>query len=174
MSLNIGSEYPIYCVSWDECQAFIARLNAGGEGTYRLPTEAEWEYACRAGTSTPFGIGNGHDLDSTQANFNGDYPYGKGEKGADRKQTTPVKSFAANAWGLYDMHGNVREWCQDWYGDYPTGAVVDPQGSDTGDCRVLRGGSWINYARDCRSARRYGRSSERRLNYFGFRLLRSP
>ena len=135
-----GDDLPVECVSWDDCQEFIQRLSQSGDGIYRLPTEAEWEYACRAGTSTPFVIGNGRDLDSTQANFDGNYPYGAGRKGLYREQTTPVKSFAPNAWGLYDMHGNVWEWCQDWYGDYLIGAVSDPQGPSSGVFRVHRGG----------------------------------
>ena len=167
-----GAQNPVECVSWEDCQKFIACLNDRGEGVYRLPTEAEWEYACRAGTTTPFGISNGRDLDSQQANFDGNYPYGKSVKGEYREQTTLVKSFAPNAWGLYDMHGNVWEWCQDWYGDYLIGAVSDPQGEDLGECRVLRGGSWLSYARFCRSALRYGSPPEFRNGYIGFRLVK--
>ena len=172
-----GDNLPVERVSWDDCQEFIQRLNQSSDGIYRLPTEAEWEYACRAGTSTPFGIGNGCDLDITQANFDGNYPYGKSVKGEYREQTTPVKSFAPNDWGLYDMHGNVWEWCQDWHGDYLIGAVSDPQGEDLGECRVLRGGSWYYFAKDCRSAIRLNESPEYRYpengySDIGFRLVR--
>ena len=167
-----GDSLPVENVSWDDTQQFIQRLNQRGEGTYRLPTEAEWEYACRAGKRTPFGIGNGRDLDSTQANFDGNYPYGKSVKGEYREQTMPVKSFAPNAWGLYDMHGNVYEWVQDWYGAYPSETVSDPQEADSGTCRVLRGGSWRLNARYCRSAYRLNNSPENRHNNFGFRLVK--
>ena len=167
-----GDDLPVEYVSWDDCQEFIQRLSQSGEGQYRLPTEAEWEYACRAGTSTPFGIGNGCDLDITQANFEGNYPYGKSVKGEYREQTTPVKSFAANGWGLYDMHGNVWEWVQDWYGDYPTEAVRDPQGPPTGKYRLLRGGSWDSPARACRAAFRCYDSPEDWYYDFGFRLVK--
>ncbi|MBF2052267.1 MAG: SUMF1/EgtB/PvdO family nonheme iron enzyme [Candidatus Sericytochromatia bacterium] len=168
-----GDDRPVERVSWEDCQAFIKKLNAQGLGTYRLPTEAEWEYACRAGTSTPFGIGNGKDLDSSQANFDGDYPYGKGEKEVYREETTPVKHFAPNAWGLYDMHGNVWEWCQDWYGKYPTHAVTDPEGPETGSDRVARGGSWYFGASYARSASRLNAAPDYR-GYLGFRLVRRP
>ena len=120
--------------------------------SYRLPTEAEWEYACRAGTTTPFHFGE--TISTDQANYNGNFTYGNGKKGVYRKKTTPVGSFPANAWGLYDMHGNVWQWCQDWYGDYPQKDVVDPQGPEKGEYRVLRGGSWSNDPRYCRSAYR--------------------
>jgi formylglycine-generating enzyme required for sulfatase activity len=116
---------------------------------YRLPTEAEWEYACRAGTTTPFYFGE--TISTDQANYNGNFPYGKG-KGVDRGKTTPVGSFPANVWGLYDMHGNVWEWCSDWYGEYPTGEVVDPQGPLAGGERVMRGGSFLYQAAAVRSA----------------------
>jgi sulfatase modifying factor 1 len=167
-----GDNLPVERVSWDDCQEFIQRLNQSDDGIYRLLTEAEWEYACRAGTSTPFGIGNGCDLDITQANFDGRYPYGKGAEGIYRAATVPVKSFAPNAWGLYDMHGNVWEWCQDWYGDHPKGAVSDPQGPDSGEYKLLRGGSWYYFAKDCRSAIRLNESPENGYSDIGFRLVR--
>ncbi|MCX7001814.1 MAG: formylglycine-generating enzyme family protein, partial [bacterium] len=124
------------------------------DGSMRMPTDAEWEYACRAGTQTAFCYGD--DLDSSMANFNGKYPYGNGRKGEFRERTVPAGSFAPNAWGLHDMHGNVWEWCQDWYGPDTTDDAVDPRGANSGSCRVLRGGSWIYGAVDCRSARRLG------------------
>jgi len=167
-----GDKLPVECVSWNDCQEFIQRLNQRGEGHYRLPTEAEWEYACRAGTSTPFGIGNGCDLDITQANFDGNEPYGQGKEGVYREETTPVQSFAPNAWGLYDMHGNVWEWVQDWYGAYPRRAVTDPQGPQSGGTRIRRSGCWGNHARYVRSAFRGRGSPDVRNQYLGFRLFR--
>ena len=142
-----GAKLPVECVSWDDCQAYIEKLNAHLAGTpcvpagfkFSLPTEAEWEYACRAGTTTAYHFGN--TLTQQQANFNGN-------------QTKEVGSYPANAWGLKDMHGNVWEWCLDWYGGYPSGAVTDPTGADRGSVRVLRGGGWSSLAKYCRSANR--------------------
>ena len=145
---------PVETVSWDDCQEFIKKLREKDKKPYRLPTEAEWEYACRAGTTTPFHFGE--TISTDQANYNGNYIYGNGKKGVYREKTTPVGSFPANAWGLHDMHGNVWQWCQDWYGDYPQKDVVDPQGPEKGEYRVLRGGSWIYDPRYCRSAFRFG------------------
>jgi formylglycine-generating enzyme required for sulfatase activity len=141
--------------------------NANG---YRLPTEAEWEYACRVGTTTPFYTGN--NITTNQANYDGDYPYNRNAKGTYRGKTTAVGSFAANAWGLYDLHGNVWEWCWDWYGGYSSNAQTDPVGASSGAYRVLRGGSWDGYGQVLRSAfRDYGTPSGRD-NYLGFRLAR--
>jgi formylglycine-generating enzyme required for sulfatase activity len=163
-------EHPVTCVSWNDVQDFIKKLNQReSQYNYRLPTEAEWEYAARAGTTTPFGFGE--TLDTDQANYDGNYPYAGGPRGIYRKKTTPVKNFSPNAWGLYDMHGNVWEWCQDWYGDYPSGSVTDPQGPQSGDDRVLRGGSWLNFARLCRSAYRNWRTPDDRRSANGFRLV---
>jgi formylglycine-generating enzyme required for sulfatase activity len=173
-SLFKAADRPVENVSWADCQEFIQKLNAQSLGAYRLPTEAEWEYACRAGTSTPFGIGNGKDLDSSQANFNGSEPYGKGAKGVYREATTPVKSFTPNAWGLYDMHGNVWEWCQDFYDDYPTHAVTDPEGPARGSLHVFRGGSWNRRAILARSACRRDFTPVIRGHNLGFRLVRRP
>ena len=133
-----------------------------------LPTEAEWEYACRAGTTTPFHFGE--TISTDQANYDGDHIYGNGKKGVYRKKTTPVGSFPANAWGLHDMHGNVWQWCQDWYGDYPQKDVVDPQGPEKGQRRVLRGGSWDDIPQNCRSAFRGRYGPGHRLIDCGFRL----
>ncbi len=165
-----GADYPIYYVSWDDCQAFIKRINAKGQGTFRLPTEAEWEYACRAGTQTPFYFGE--TISTEQANYDGDYTYGSGKKGVDRGKTTSVGSVRPNAWGLHDMHGNVLEWCQDWYGSYPSGSVTDPPGPSTGSYRVARGGCWSGSPRSCRSAIRSGRDPGTRSDLLGFRLAR--
>jgi formylglycine-generating enzyme required for sulfatase activity len=135
---------------------------------YRLPTEAEWEYACRAGTTTPFSTGN--NITTNQANYNGNYPYNNNAAGTYREKTTAVGSFAANSWGLYDMHGNVWEWCWDWYGSYVNGD--DPLGAVSGAFRVGRGGSWINYGRGLRSAVRNNAYPSYRSSLLGFRLVR--
>jgi len=158
-------------VSWNDCQEFIRRLNnKEGVNKYRLPTEAEWEYACRAGSNTAFANGGitetgcGHDpnLDAM-----GWYCGNSGSK------THPVAQKKPNAWGLYDMHGNVWEWCQDWYGDYPRGHVTDPAGPSSGSLRVNRGGGWSSNAGFCRSAFRDCYSPGFRYGYLGFRLART-
>ncbi len=164
-----GDKCPVEQVSWNDAQGFIKKLNQKEKKEYRLPTEAEWEYACRAGTDTPFYFGG--CLSTDEANYNGKYPLEGCPKGEYRKKTVPVGTFPPNAWGLYDMHGNVWEWCQDWYGDYPSDAVIDPAGTSSGLIRFLRGGSWYDYAHDCRSANRYGNSPDNRDNYLGFRLV---
>ena len=144
---------PVENISWEDSQQFCQRANALLVGfQLRMPTEAQWEYACRAGTTTPFHCGQ--QITTDQANYDGNYPDANGSKGKCRAYTIPVRSFAPNAWGLYQMHGNVWEWCQDWYGDYPTEAVIDPQGPSNGRDRVLRGGSWINLAQRLRCASR--------------------
>ena len=145
---------PVDMVSWNDCQEFIKKLREKDKKLYRLPTEAEWEYACRAGTITPFHFGE--TISTDQANYDGNFIYGTGKKGMCREKTTPVGGFPANAWGLYDMHGNVWQWCQDWYSDYPQKDVVDPQGAEKGDFRVLRGGSWSIHPEYGRSACRAG------------------
>jgi formylglycine-generating enzyme required for sulfatase activity len=138
---------------------------------YRLPTEAEWEYACRAGTTTPFSIGK--NITTDQANYDGNYPYNGNALGEYRKKTTAVGSFEANAFGLYDMHGNVWEWCWDWYGAYADGSQTDPTGAAFGTERVLRGGGWNYYAVDLRSANRGSNSPDVRNGSRGFRVCRS-
>src|SRR5713101_8408415 len=116
-SFDKGEQHlPVASVSWDDCQKFVEKLQDKDKKPYRLPTEAEWEYACRAGTTTPFHFGE--TITAAQANYNGEEVYAKGKKGAYRTQTTPVGSFPANPWGLFDMHGNVWQWCQDRYGEY--------------------------------------------------------
>ena len=144
--------------------------NRGYDG-YRLPTEAEWEYDCRAGTRGPFSTGNNITVD--EANYNGNYPYNGSGQGIYRKKTVEAGSFSPNSWGLYDMHGNVYEWCWDWYEDYSSGAQTDPVGPATGAYRVVRGGSWFNSAGDIRSANRSVSAPELRFIYAGFRLARS-
>lgn len=155
-------------VSWKNAQEFIRRMNARGDGfTYRLPSEAEWEYACRAGTTTEFALGN--SLSSEQANFDGNYPSGGAAKGVWRGTTTPVGKFQPNAWGLYDMHGNVWEWCEDvWHENY-NGAPLDGSAWLIGgyqENRLRRGGSWFNIADKLRSAVR-GQYD----GHVGFRLV---
>ncbi len=159
---------PVDSVSWDDCQEFIRKLRAKDRKPYRLPSEAEWEFACRAGTTTPFHFGK--TISTDQANYNGNCTYGSGKKGVYREKTTPVGSFPANAWGLHDMHGNLFEWCQDWYGDYSQKDVVDPQGPEKGEVRVLRGGSWHRNPLYCRSAYRIGNEPGYRIGICGCRL----
>jgi formylglycine-generating enzyme required for sulfatase activity len=142
--------------------------NANG---YRLPTEAEWEFACRAGTTTPFSTGN--NITTSQANYDGNNPYNNNAKGEYREKTTPVGTFAPNPWGLYDMHGNVFEWCYDWYGDYSSGSQTDPVGAVSGAYRVIRGGSWNAYGQLLRSANRNFSTPSVRYYFIGFRLVRS-
>jgi formylglycine-generating enzyme required for sulfatase activity len=141
--------------------------NANG---YRLPTEAEWEYACRAMTSGPFNMGN--NITTYQANYDGNYPYNNNAKGVFREETVDVRNFMANLWGLNNMHGNVWEWCWDWYGDYTNEAQIDPVGPSTGAFRVGRGGSWFSVADGLRSAIRGRAAPSNRNNNVGFRLVR--
>ena len=166
-------ESPVEWVSWDDSQRFLKKLNerVKGKGTFSLPTEAEWEYACRAGTNTPFHFGE--ILTTDQANFNGHYVYGKGPLGVYRKTTVKSGSFKPNTFGLYDMHGNVWEWCQDRYAldYYKTKVTNDPQGPVKGDERVLRGGAWTYKAGNCRSAVRVKTGPEMRDISFGFRVV---
>jgi formylglycine-generating enzyme required for sulfatase activity len=167
-----GDERPVESVSWDDVVGrFLPELNRLVHGLEAvLPTEAQWEYACRAGTTTPFFFGKA--LSTEQANYDGNFPYGEAEKGEYRQETVAVQALPANAWGLYQMHGNVREWCADWLGEYPHEAVVDPTGPDEGRGRVLRGGGWIGGGIDCRSANRIGFEPGGRVG-FGFRLVRA-
>ncbi|MCY2995663.1 MAG: SUMF1/EgtB/PvdO family nonheme iron enzyme [Planctomycetota bacterium] len=170
---------PVEQVSWDDAGDFCRKLSrlpaetAAGR-VYCLPTEAQWEYACRAGTTTPFNLGL--SLNGTDANINGSFPYGTEQKGPNLQRTTTVGSYRPNAFGLYDMHGNVREWCADWCvaGYDATSPVSDPSGPSSGSYRVVRGGSWLNAAKYCRSASRTGHKPKDRLNYMGFRVCFVP
>ncbi len=167
---SCGNDCPIENVSWNDVQEFIGKLNSReGTNKFRLPTEAEWEYAARAGTETRFFWGNQDDC--SRANYgNG----GSSEcKGTNPGKTMKVGSFAPNPWGLYDMHGNVWEWVQDWYGSYSSGSVAGPAGPSSGSGRVVRGGSWGGSARRCRSADRRSDSPGFRNFYLGFRLART-
>ncbi|TAD93461.1 MAG: formylglycine-generating enzyme family protein, partial [Oscillatoriales cyanobacterium] len=150
-----GAKRPVENVSWDEAVEFCRKLTQKTGKSYRLPSEAEWEYACRAGTTTPFYFGD--TITPELVNYDGNYPYGAAPKGLYRQQTTDVGSFPPNSFGLYDMHGNVWEWCSDkWHGNY-SGAPTDGSSWETGtdNNRVLRGGSWNLNAVNCRSANRY-------------------
>jgi formylglycine-generating enzyme len=166
-----GEDRPVENVSWDDAQRFIARLNElAPDGGFRLPTEAEWEYACRAGTTTAFWFGD--QVSPEQVNYNGDYPYAGGQKGLNRGETVDVKALPCNGWGLYQMHGNVWEWCQDWFGDYPAETVVNPTGPARGGWRVLRGGCWIDLGGYARSAFHLDDDPGYRHANYGFRLAR--
>jgi formylglycine-generating enzyme required for sulfatase activity/uncharacterized caspase-like protein len=167
-----GANLPVEQVSWNDAMEFCARLLKKTEREYRLPSEAEWEYACRARTTTPFHFGP--TLTTNLANYNGNYSYGSGPKGEYRQTTTAVGSFSPNAFGLFDMHGNVWEWCLDhWHENY-NGAPTDGSAWIAGgesDRRLLRGGSWLNFPRLCRSASRYRNAPDNRNHVIGFRLV---
>ena len=164
-----GPTNPVEQVNWDDIQVFLARLNELVPGLAAgLPSEAQWENACRAGTTTPFSFGQ--NITPEQVNYDGNNPYADGKKGLDRERTVPVKSLPPNPWGLYEMHGNVWEWCADWYGDYPKGPQIDPPGPPEGVHRVLRGGSWDCSGRLCRAAYRGRDGPGYRGITFGFRL----
>jgi formylglycine-generating enzyme required for sulfatase activity len=163
------ADRPVENVSWEDAVKFCKKLSALAEERvagreYRLPTEAEWEHACRAGSTTKYCFGDGE----SQLR---DYGWFDGNSGS---QTHPVGQKKANAWGLFDMHGNVWEWCSDWHGDYGKNVVTDPQGPSGGSGRVVRGGCWVSTAGYCRSADRGGYDPSYRINYLGFRLALSP
>ncbi|MBW1988705.1 MAG: formylglycine-generating enzyme family protein [Deltaproteobacteria bacterium] len=186
--MGCGEECPVENISWEQANEFIRKLNEmENTDKYRLPTEAEWEYACRAGTETPFAFGK--CLSTKNANYDGRYPLSvdmaaqvreidpehlyRCPKGKFRGEPIPVGRLAPNAWGLYDMHGNVMEYCADVYGPYPRGAVTDPAGPLPlpGDQRVTRGGSWASDARYCRSAARKAVHPASASYLRGFRVL---
>jgi formylglycine-generating enzyme required for sulfatase activity len=166
-----GDNRPVECVSWDEAQEFCARLSQATGKVYRLPSEAEWEYACRAGTTTPFAFGA--TLNTDMANYDGNSTYGKGRKGVWRQETVDVGSFPPNAWGLYEMHGNVWEWCEDGYHENYNGAPTDGKAwiNTSSKSKMRRGGSWHNVAKNCRSANRYSDMESFWGNYLSFRLV---
>jgi formylglycine-generating enzyme required for sulfatase activity len=173
-----GNNRPVENVSWDDAVLFCQKLSQRTGKNYRLPSEAEWEYACRAGTKTPFSFGD--NITTDLVNYNGTYPYKSAPKGKYREQTTDVgtfpPTFPPNPFGLYDMHGNVWEWCEDdWHENYidaPTdGSAWNSQsGSNT---KLLRGGSWSGLARYCRSADRNRYSRDNRNFNDGFRVVSS-
>jgi formylglycine-generating enzyme required for sulfatase activity len=166
------ARFPVESVSWADAVEFCKKLSTSEKKTFDLPTEAEWEYACRAGSKTAFHFGDA--LSSKQANIDGTRPHGGAAQGPWLKRPAPVGSFEPNAFGLYDMHGNVRQCCKDWHARdyYDKSPVRDPQGPDTGTARVARGGSWFDAAWFCRSAYRFGTPPDDRLNYIqGFRVV---
>jgi len=168
---DCGNDCPVDQVSWNDAQKFIGKLNQmEGTDKYRLPTEAEWEYACRAGSTTAFANG---DITETWCGYDPNLDQMGWYCGNSDSKTHAVAQKKPNARGLYDMHGNVWEWCEDWYGDYPTGHVTDPKGPSSGTDRVFRGGSWDHLAGYCRSAHRYRKFPDSR-NYYGpgFRVAR--
>jgi formylglycine-generating enzyme required for sulfatase activity len=160
-SENKGRKLPVTDVSWEDCQEFIKKLNENTKGGYRLPTEAEWEYACRAETTTAYSFGD--EITPKDANYR-DSTIGK---------PVAVGSYKSNAFGLYDMHGNVWEWCEDWHAKYPAGAVTDPKGPATGISRVLRGGSFYVNESNARSSYRNDYTPTDRFDGLGFRLART-
>jgi formylglycine-generating enzyme required for sulfatase activity len=180
-----GADHPVEQVRWAEAVEFCQRLSERPEEkkagrAYRLPTEAEWEYACRAGTSSAFHFGDA--LSSKQANFNGNDPYGGAAKGPYIQKTARVGSYPPNAWGLHDMHGNVWEWCADWYDPdyYKHSPKPDPKGPTQGVLstgfradffRVVRGGCWLDEARGCRSAYRFRFQPSEPYRWVGFRVV---
>ncbi|MCD6404609.1 MAG: formylglycine-generating enzyme family protein [Planctomycetes bacterium] len=147
-----GDRNPVEQVSWNDCREFVDKAGL------RLPTEAEWEYACRAGSSTRFSFD-----DNSYAWYDGN----------SEDKTHPVGQKKPNAWGLFDMHGNVWEWCADWYGNYSSGRVTDSQGPSSGSSRVLRGGSWYDFSQICRSANRSYGSPDGTNHCLGFRVART-
>jgi len=167
--------HPVVHVSWNDAVEYCRWLSEKTGKSYRLPTEAEWEYACRAGSHTPFNTGE--NLTTSGANYNGNFPYNNNPKGLYRQNTVPVDSFAPNAWGLYNMHGNVMEWCSDWYGQTyydeckANGTVTNPAGPATGSYRVIRGGSWNLHDARCRSALRIFHIPDVQIYNVGFRLV---
>jgi formylglycine-generating enzyme required for sulfatase activity len=164
-----GPSCPVERVNVHDIQTFLARLNGRGAGTFRLPTEAEWEYACRAGGSQPFG--DRSTVGENDANIDGRFPYGASAS-VESVGTTPVRSYAPNAWGLFDMAGNVWEWTQDAHCAYPDASVVDPVGRCDSPHRVIRGGSWKFDGNSARCALRYTHRPEDRGFSLGFRLVR--
>jgi formylglycine-generating enzyme required for sulfatase activity len=169
---SCGPRCPVENVTYADVQKFLDKLNAHAPQTlrYRLPSEAEWEYACRARTTGPFSTGE--NLTTAQANYNGRQPYGAFPAGEFRQKTTPTGTFPLNPWGLADMHGNVWEWTADWYSPYADSgqANIDPHGADGGDKRVIRGGSWYFDANSSRCGLRYTHAPQDRGFSLGFRI----
>jgi formylglycine-generating enzyme required for sulfatase activity len=183
VDLKSTDDLPVENVSWQEAQTFLKKLSARPEEKkqgrqYRLPTEAEWEYSCRAGAPAKNPFHYGPSLASTQANFKGDSPYSEGpwREGPWLIRTAAVGSYAPNAFGLYDMHGNVDEWCADWYdkGYYRDSPKKDPKGPEDGTRRVLRGGGWFSNGYHCRAAARWSREPGYRDYQSGFRVVCVP
>jgi formylglycine-generating enzyme required for sulfatase activity len=163
-----GDDCPVEKVSWNDVQVFLGKLRASTGKPFRLPTEAEWEYACRAGTSTPFSTGE--SLTTAQANYDGEGPYAGAPPGEFRRRTTPVASFAPNGFGLYDMHGNVWEWTSDWHCPYPVGDDSGAAGKCQTEYKVIRGGSFYFDASSARCALRYTHRPQDSGLSVGFRV----
>ena len=164
---------PVEQVDFYQVNEFLSRLNAGNTAVrFRLPTEAEWEYACRAGSRTAFGTGE--QLSTSQANVDTRYARAGSEDGAAYEKTLPVGRFAANKWGIRDMHGNVWEWTNDWYGPYDPRQEIDPRGSETGTRKVIRGGSWRFDANSARCGLRYTHAPQDKGDSLGFRVVGEP
>jgi formylglycine-generating enzyme required for sulfatase activity len=164
-----GAERPVESVSWDEAKAFCEKLSAREGVLYRLPMEAEWEYACRAGTQTLFSSGNAISTALANLDLHGD----QARKPETARGTTAVGSFPANSWGLHDLHGNVAEWCADWHDPkyYASSPTADPKGPSKGTLRVVRGGSLIDFTESCRSAFRGSSPPDERRPARGFRVV---
>ncbi len=160
-----GDDYPAVEISWNDAVEFCKKLSAMENRVYRLPTEAEWEYACRGGTKTAFSFGDDEGELSKYAWFDGN------AWDVDEKYAHQVGQKLPNAFGLHDMHGNVWEWCSDWYAEYPSGRLTNPRGPDTGSSRVLRGGSWNDVPHVVRCAYRKNLTPGYRFINVGFRLL---
>jgi formylglycine-generating enzyme required for sulfatase activity len=171
------ADFPVETVSFEDALALCARLNAA-RGTepagwvYRLPTESEWEHACRAGTTTAFHLGKSPS--STQLNCDGGQPFQGAGPGPSLERTCAVGSYPPNAFGLYDMHGNVWDWCSDWHAHYRAGPATDPQGPDSGSARVFRGGCWAARTSVCRSACRSQAQPSYRSDGVGIRIVLAP
>ncbi len=165
--------HPVVCVNWDDAKAYAKWLSGKTGKDYRLLSEAEWEYACRAGTSTPFWLGT--SISTAQANYDGNSTFGGGRKGEYRQRTVPVMSFEPNPWGLYQVHGNVDEWCEDCWNESYNDAPTDGSAWTAGNCalRLLRGGSWYHPPWYIRAAHRYGNIADDRISNVGFRLART-
>jgi formylglycine-generating enzyme required for sulfatase activity len=165
---------PAYTISGSGNEVSNVTWNRSANG-YRLPTEAEWEYACRAGTTTPFNIGN--NITDREANCYNHYGYNNNSSGRTiggyRGRTTSVNSYRANSWGLFDMHGNVADWCWDWYGEYGASAQTNPAGPATGSLRINRGGGWNDFPKHIRSAYRAATPPDNGSFNLGFRLVRN-
>jgi formylglycine-generating enzyme required for sulfatase activity len=166
-----GANLPVEMISWNDAMAFCERLSQRTGQQISLPTEARWEYACRGGMTTAFSFGV--TISTDQANYDGKHPYGSGQQGVFRDRTTSVKLFDPNEWGLYGMHGNVWEWCEDWYGPYPGGSKTNYTGPASGDRRVFRGGSWYMGPERLRSAHRHWFARHDRYTSMGFRVCAS-
>jgi formylglycine-generating enzyme required for sulfatase activity len=164
---------PVENISWVNCDSFLMKIKTILKDiAFSLPTEAQWEYSCRAGTTDPFSFGM--NITAEQVNFNSNYPYLGEAKGLNRGRPVEVKTLPPNPWGLFEMHGNVWEWCHDWYGKYEQASVIDPIGPSEGKYRVLRGGSAFSGAADCRSAARSRCHFDGCYNRNGFRFVWNP